>query len=115
MTFEIYEVPQGKVFIGHSDKNLSVGYLELNPKQELEKHNRPVTERLMQITGSCVMKLYTGDEVKEITLNEGDTLEIPPKQYHVHANVSDKKSITFWKAEGDITEIIQKIREQKEV
>ncbi len=109
MNFETYPLPQGKIMIAFSDKNLSIGTLHLNPDQSLDKHNRPVLESLHQLQGKCVMRLFDPDE--EITLDEGDSIDITPERFHIHSNPSDKPSITLWKASGDITSIIQKIRE----
>jgi len=108
---EIYELPQGKIIIGFCDENLSIGLLELNPNQALTKHNRPVTEELVQVYGTCTMKLFNNNKlVKEVTLNEGEELEIPANQFHVHSNPTNKKSITLWKFEGNIVDVIENIR-----
>ncbi len=116
MGFEFYNIQQGKILIAFSDKNLSVGTLELNPKQGLEKHNRPVLESLFQLKGSCVMKLFEDDgTAKEVVLKEGDSIDIPPSKYHIHSNPYDEISITFWKANGDISEIIDNIRKNNKV
>ncbi|MCK5476699.1 MAG: hypothetical protein KAI55_02160 [Candidatus Aenigmarchaeota archaeon] len=111
MNFELYNLPTGNIMIAFSDKNLSVGTLELNPNQELLKHNRPVIESLFQLEGRCVMKFFEeyGD-TKEVILNEGDSININPGKYHIHSNPYNEKSITFWKANGDITKIIDNIR-----
>lgn len=104
---------QGKkliFYIAHSDVEFSTGILVMSPKTELPKHNRPVLERLRQIYGICLMKLYDDKNIREVTLKEGESLEIPPRQYHIHSNPTDDKSITMWKAEGDITHIIEEIR-----
>ncbi len=112
ITYELYKIPEGKILIAFSDKTLSVGTIELNPEQELPKHNRPVPESLFQLKGTCVMKIYEEDgKTKEVTLREGDTLDIPPHKYHIHSNHQNSPSLTFWKASGDITGIINKIRE----
>lgn len=109
---EGYKISDGKVifYIAHSDKEFSAGILILYPKAELPKHNRPVVERLMQVYGICIMKLYDEQNIREITLRERESLQIPPKQYHIHSNPTSDKSITMWKAEGDITNIIEEIR-----
>ena len=108
---EIYQLPQGKITIISYDKNSSTGLLELNPNQALEKHNRPVDEELVQIQGSCIMKLFSdGKLVKEVILNEGEKLIIPANQYHIHSNSSNGKSITLWKFEGNIVDVIENIR-----
>jgi len=113
MSFEKYDMPQGNIMIAFSDKNLSVGVLEVNPGQELSKHNRPVLESLYQIKGACVMKIFEDDgSTKEVFLKEGDQLEILPLKFHIHSNPYAEKSVTFWKASGDITEIIEEIREE---
>ncbi len=111
MDFEKYNLSQGNIIIAFSDKNLSVGTLEINPKQELSKHNRPVLESLFQIKGKCTMKLFEEDgSEKEVVLNEGESIDIPPLTQHIHTNPFNETSLTFWKAHGDITEIIDSIR-----
>lgn len=108
---EIYKLPQGKIAISFYDKNLSIGLLELDPKQELSKHNRPVDEELVQIYGTSLIKLFDGDKlVKEVVLNENKRLLVPANQFHIHANPTGEKSITLWKFKGDIVDIIEKIR-----
>jgi len=111
MSFELYKIPEGKIGIAHSDDKFSIGYLELNPGKELAKHNRPVLEQLMQIKGACKIILYHEEEIKTITLNEGGNLDIKPGQYHVHSNKDNTEiSITLWKFNGDIRNIIDEIR-----
>ncbi|MFH1565287.1 MAG: hypothetical protein ABIC82_05610 [bacterium] len=46
-----------------------------------------------------------------MVLKKGESIDIPPEQFHIHANPFDDVSITLWKASGDILEIIDKIRE----
>ncbi len=114
MNFETYKISQGSILIAFSDKNLSVGTLTIDSKQELSKHNRPVLESLHQIKGRCIIKLFDNNEnIKEVILDEGESIDIPPKQYHIHSNPYDETSITFWKASGDITKIIEAIRNSK--
>ena len=108
---EIYELPQGKIIITFCDENLSIGLLDLNPNQALAKHNRPVDEELVQIHGFCTMELFDGDKlVKEVTLNEGDKLVIPANQFHIHSNPTNGKSVTLWKFQGNIVDVIEDIR-----
>lgn len=108
---ETYKLPQGKITISECNKNMSVGSLELNPGQELTKHNRPVNEMLTQLSGTSVMKLFDGDMlIKEVKLKENNTLEIPANQYHIHSNPNKNPSITKWQFQGDIVEIIENIR-----
>lgn len=116
MSFEVYKMPQGKIMIAFSDKNLSVGILEVNGGKELPKHNRPVRESLFQIKGISLMKLFNeAGGIEEVILKEGDSLEIEPNRYHIHANNADEESITFWKASGDIIKIIEDIKKNCEV
>lgn len=108
---EIYELPQGKITIIFYDKSLSVGLLELNPKEKLAKHDRSVDEELVQVCGSSTIKLFNGDKlIKEVILNENGRITIPTNQYHIHANATNQRSITLWQFEGDILEIIENIR-----
>lgn len=97
--------------IAHSDHDLSVGVLGIDPGRELSSHNRPALESLFQIKGKCIMKLFEVDDtVREIILEEGESIDIPPLTFHIHSNPFNDESITFWRARGDITEIIQRIR-----
>ena len=102
--------------IAFSDKNLSVGTMEIKPNKELAKHSRPVWESLYQIKGKCIIKLFKKDGLtKEIILNEGESIDIPPLKSHIHSNPFNQNSITFWRANGDITEIIDNIRKNSEM
>lgn len=108
---EIYELPLGKIIFGFSDKKLTVGNLVLNHGQALPKHSRPVDEQLVQISGTCSVKLFNGDTLeKEITLHSGDVLKIPVNQLHIHSNPTSEKSVTLFKFEGDVTTQVEKIR-----
>jgi len=114
--FELYKIPQGRIMIAFSDKNLSVGTLELNPKTELSKHNRPVLESLHQLNGKCVIQLFDKqDNSKEIILIKGESIDIEPEQFHIHSNPFNEKSTTFWKASGDISKIIEEIRTNRKM
>ncbi|TAL52225.1 MAG: hypothetical protein EPN86_05395 [Nanoarchaeota archaeon] len=105
-------IPQGKITIGFSNKKLSIGVLELNPGQALEKHSRPVKEQLFQVRGVCIIKIfYKGNKIRESVLKEGSYLKIPANQFHIHSNPTSEKTLTLWKFQGDISEIIRKIRE----
>jgi len=107
---DAFKLPEGRIFIGPSDKKLSFGYLELASTKKLAKHNRPVDEELIQIEGESVMVLFDDKDSKEIVLKKGDYLKIPANQFHIHENRSSSKSLTLWKFEGDIHEIIQNIK-----
>lgn len=116
MNFEKYNLEQGNIMIAFSDENLSVGTLEINAGKELAKHNRPVLESLFQLDGKCVIKLFEEDGgAKDVILNKGESLDISTQKFHIHANPFDDVSITPWKANGDITEIINKIRESNKM
>lgn len=109
--FEIYKLTQGKIAFSYTTKNLNIGALCLNPHQELPKHNRPVTEELLQVAGTSLMKLFNGDTlIREITLHENDTLTIPANQFHIHTNPTNEISVTMWRFEGDITQVLEGIR-----
>jgi hypothetical protein len=58
------------------------------------------------------MKVFDDDgNVVEHTLKVGDKLRMEKGQYHVHSNPFDETSYTLFKAEGDITEIVQALRD----
>jgi len=105
--FEVLESFKGKIVISKTGKDFSTGVLHLNPNSFLEKHNRPIDEQLVQVFGKCVMRLYEGDNFREVELTEGDDLLIPAKQFHMHTNPNDSNSVTAWRFDGDITNIIE--------
>lgn len=112
MALEAYESDGATVYILHTSRKLSTGFLKLKPKVEFQKHVRPVIEQLTQVQGKCVINLMKDDKViKEISMKEGTTIKIPANQYHTHSNPFDEVSITIWRFEGDITKIIKGIRE----
>ena len=111
MNFETCEIDEGKIVIAYSDENISFGYLEVNPKMEFKKHNRPCLECLYQIKGTATMVLFDeNDNEEEIILNEGEEMEIPLGKNHIHANRGSEICISMWKAKGDIREILDNIR-----
>lgn len=107
---ECYELPQGRIFIGPSNEKSSIGYLELNPNQQLTKHNRPVDEELIGIEGTSVVRIFKSHSEEEVILLPGTATKIPANKYHIHYNRTSKKSLTFWRFNGDITEIIEEIK-----
>lgn len=110
---EIYENNDSTVrfYISYSDKKISTGILVLQPNTSLSKHNRPLAiENDTQIAGSCAMTLFEEDKEKNIELKPGKGIQIPKGQYHIHSNPFNEVSVALWKAEGDITEIIDDIR-----
>ena len=114
--FEVWEDPatETRFCFSHSDENFTTGVMILQPKIELPKHNRPLAfENLLQISGRCEMRLLdeAGNLQATHTLNPGDSLRMEKGQWHIHANPFDEESATLFKAEGDITAIVEKLRE----
>lgn len=109
---ELYNLPQGMISIAYCDENRCIGTLELAPGAALDKHNRPVEEQLIQLQGACVMKLFDGEDVEDVRLEEGDSLDIAANRFHAHTNPTDERSVTMWRFDGDIRGIIQDIREE---
>ncbi len=108
---EIYELPEGKILIGFSDEKLSLGLLVLNPGQALPKHDRPIKEQLVQVSGTSTIKMFNKESfLKDVVLNEGESLEMPSNQLHIHCNQTKEKSITMWKFESNIIEKIESIK-----
>lgn len=108
---ETYELPQGKITICFSNDKVSLGILELDPGKEMPEHSRPVDEHLLQLAGTSVLRLgkrYT-------KLSEGDEFVIPANKSHIHSNSDNKTSLTLWKFEGDITDIINTIRSRNKL
>ncbi|MBN2100654.1 cupin domain-containing protein [Candidatus Dojkabacteria bacterium] len=108
---ETFKIPQGEITVLHSDQESSIGLLYLAPGESLDKHNRTVEEELFQIQGQSVYTVFDGDNTKKIILNKGESLILPSGQFHVHGNESREESITFWRFVGDVTDVIQAIRD----
>ncbi|HCR81537.1 MAG: hypothetical protein UY13_C0002G0006 [Candidatus Pacebacteria bacterium GW2011_GWB1_47_8] len=113
-SFEVYQDPDGQAqfYFSHSDKQFTTGVLVLHPGKELAKHNRPLAvENLIQIAGKCVMKVYSSEtEYENKALKVGDSLSMAKGVYHIHSNPFQEISVTFFKAEGDITKIMDNLR-----
>jgi quercetin dioxygenase-like cupin family protein len=114
--FEIWEDPAKKFrfCFSHSDNELTTGVLIMQPGAELPKHQRNTAfENLMQIRGRCKMTLLSdsGETQKERILEHPQNIRFEKGQWHIHANPFDEVSVTLFKAEGDITSIVQTVRE----
>ena len=111
---EIYQTDDSLVtfHISYSSKNFSTGILLLKPGVILPKHNRPnAVENLTQIAGKCLMKLFDeNNKPIDYEVDPGEGIRMPKGQYHIHSNPYHENSITLWMAEGDITGIIENIR-----
>ncbi len=109
------KIDQGFFYLGPSNEERSVGYMELNPKTSLLLHNRTAgIEKLTQIKESCSIIVYDPNKERIVKLNEKDELEIKPAGiWHIHCNPYDKISLTYWDFAGDIRNIIESIRKSK--
>ena len=101
-----------RFYISYVSEECSTGILFLAPGASLSKHNRPhAIENLTQISGTCLMTLFDKqDDKKEIVLGVGEGIRMDKGEYHIHANPYKEESITLWKAEGDIRDIIENIK-----
>lgn len=113
---EKIELDQAAMYLGESDKEKSVGYLELKPYTSLTLHNRiGGIENLTQVEGKCVMVIFDNEIGTNHKLETGDKLKIGPEGvWHIHSNPFDKKSLTYWHFDGDIRHIIESIKKGKE-
>ncbi|HSX35128.1 MAG TPA: hypothetical protein VLF62_05810 [Candidatus Saccharimonadales bacterium] len=114
--FEIWEEPSQEVrfCFSHVSKDFSTGVLLMKSDTELPKHNRPLAEEnLLQIEGRCQVTLLgeKGEVEATYDLTPGTSLRMKKGQWHVHANPFPEPSTTQFKAEGDITEIVQTMRD----
>jgi len=115
--FEMWEEPTQEVrfCFSHVGMDFSTGVLLMKSDTELPKHNRPhAEENLLQIEGRCQVTLLTDEgEVEAVyDLTPGTMLHMKKGQWHIHANPFPEPSTTQFKAEGDITEIVQAMREK---
>lgn len=114
-SFEIYETPDGsaRFYFSHSDEKFTTGILVLQPGAALPKHNRPhAVENDVQIGGKCLMTVFDKNETtQEVELTAGEGVRMQAGQWHIHGNPYDEVSITLFKAEGDILEVMRLLRE----
>jgi quercetin dioxygenase-like cupin family protein len=115
--FEMWEEPKGQArfCFAHVGKDFSTGVLNMKPDTEVPKHNRPdAEENLLQISGRCQVTLYSEDGEIEATydLTPGTAIHMKKGQWHRHSNPFPETSITQFKAEGDITGIVDKMRRE---
>lgn len=101
---EIYRLSQRRIFIGYSDKDMSAGFLELNPHQELSKHKRPVDEELIQIEGTSVVRMFRSHSVEEVILPPSHTTTVPANRPHIHANRTNENLLHI----GGLTETLSR-------
>ena len=103
-----------KFYFTHSTSEFTTGVMVIQPNKELSKHNRPfAVENLIQISSTCVMKLFIDEKnFEEKTMTPGTYIQIPRGQYHIHSNPSDQESVTLFRAEGDITKVMEVIRKE---
>lgn len=101
-----------KFYFTHSDSQFTTGVMVIQPHAELPKHNRPLAiEHLVQVSANCTMKLFSDEEnFEEKVMLPGNYIQIPKGQYHIHSNPFDQESVTLFKAEGDITKVMEVIR-----
>ena len=105
-------IEQGFLYLGPSNKQQSIGYLELNPKTSLPLHHRPATEKLTQVKGKSVMVIFDSLQGKTVLLDVGNTVTMEPNTWHIHANPFAETSLTYWDFDGNITHIIASIRKK---
>lgn len=113
--FEMLEDTEGQArfCFAHVDKEFTTGVLLLKPDAELPKHYRPKAfENLLQVAGHSQVTLLNeaGDVEATYDLTPGTVLRMRKGQWHIHANPFDEPSVTQFKAEGDITEIVTGMR-----
>ena len=112
---EKIEIEQGAFYLGESNKERSVGYLELKPCSSLPLHDRKGgIEHLTQVKGSCLMVVFDSPTGTNHKIDEGEQLSLEPEGVrHIHANPFDETSLTYWRFEGDIRHGIEGIRRSK--
>jgi quercetin dioxygenase-like cupin family protein len=113
--FEVWDDPSGQVrfCFSYAGTDFTTGVMVLRPGAILPKHNRPqACEDLLQLQGACRMTLLdeTGAEQAVHELRPNDSLSMKKGQWHIHANPTSEESFTLFKAEGDISGIVEALR-----
>ena len=117
--FEIYEMPEGRgqVIVSFADKEHSIGVMTLNPGKGLPVHTRPVDEQLVQLAGLTRLDYYEEDTVVEqVLLQPNETTVVLANRRHSHVNPSDTEpSLIMSRFDGDFSEVIENIRQNKRI
>jgi quercetin dioxygenase-like cupin family protein len=113
--FEIWEDPatEARFCFAHTGTDFTTGVLLMKSDTELIKHNRPhAEENLLQIEGRCQVTLLNEDGTVGATyeLTPGTSIHMKKGQWHIHANPFPEPSVTQFKAEGDISEVVDTMR-----
>ncbi|HUB94255.1 MAG TPA: hypothetical protein VMB52_07175 [Verrucomicrobiae bacterium] len=113
--FEVWEDPEqeARFCFAHVGTDFSTGVLLLKSGAELPKHHRPLAyENLFQIEGRSQVILLSEEGSVEAThdLTPGTSLQMKKGQWHIHSNPFPEPSVTQFKADGDITEIVEQMR-----
>jgi quercetin dioxygenase-like cupin family protein len=114
--FHMLEDPKGQArfCFAHVGTDFSTGVLVLKPDTELPKHNRPqAEENLLQIVGRSQVSLLSESGEIEATyeLTPGTSVHMKKGQWHIHANPFGEPSVTQFYADGDITGIVEDMRQ----
>ena len=112
--FEAYIDPQTQVkfIFAHSDEVFTTGVMIMPPNTALPKHNRPLAiENLTQVSGCCEMTIFDElDHEEQVRLEVGMILSMAKGKFHIHSNPYNEPSVTLFKAVGDITAIVEAVR-----
>ena len=110
---QAYQMPEGLLLIGRSDPFVSQGFFDISPEMTVPKRSRPVDGLFKQITGKAILKVYDGSVVKEEkALEQGQSFRIEANQEYSIANPSQARSVVYWRFDGDITPILDKMRKE---
>jgi len=76
-----------------------------------EDEKLQITADLSGLTDQKTQKeLEIQNLIEQVVLKENERLLVPANKLHIHANPTNRKSITLWVFEGDIVEVIENIR-----
>lgn len=108
---DAYQLDNGIITVAEATPSRSIGTLTLHDGAELDRHNRPVDEQLLQVKGIGGLRIFYEDGPEEITLEEGEHFVVPAGLDHQHLNMGDGESVVMWRFDGDILDIIDDIRD----
>lgn len=111
---EYYQIPEGKLLIGRSDQFVSQGFVIIDEGKTIPKKAMAAPGTFKQIAGTCLVRTYDGDQVKETMLHTGNAMQIPENQEY---DITSKSPacITYWRFDGDVYEHFTKTRERLSV
>lgn len=111
---DAYEFDGGNLAISELTDVRSSGALTLYAGGSTDRYTRHVSEQLLQVSGSVTLRLFYDEGPEDVTLEEGDHYVVPAGLEHQFSNDSDDASVTLWRYDGDVLDVMDRLTDEYE-